>query len=230
MDFLLDSANLDDIKKYSEIIPLAGVTSNPSIIKKEGKIDFFAHMKKVRSIIGPERSLHIQVVGQNFEAMMRDAEAILDHIDQSVYIKVPVNSEGLKTIQVLKRHGIHTTATAIYTEFQAYLAVAAGADYIAPYFNRMENLNIDPCETIAAIAQEIEKTKSTTKILGASFKNVGQVTAACKCGAQAVTITPDIIDHALSMPSIKKAVDDFTSDWESVFGVGTKISDLVPVS
>ncbi|WP_075979971.1 fructose-6-phosphate aldolase [Bacillus massilinigeriensis] len=226
MEFLLDTANLNEIKKYSEIVPLAGVTSNPSIVKKEGNIDFFKHMKEIRSIIGQECSLHVQVVAQDFEGMMKDAQTILENIDKDVYIKVPTNAEGLKVIQALKKQGVNVTATAIYTKFQAYLAIAAGADYIAPYFNRMENLNIDPREAITAMAKEIERTNSSTKILAASFKNVSQVNTACECGAQAATMGVDVIKSALSMPSIQKAVDDFTSDWEAIYGVDTKISDL----
>ena len=226
MEFLLDTANIEDIKKYGAIVPLAGVTSNPSILKKEGNIDLFQHMKEIRSIIGPERSLHVQVVSQDFEGIMKDAEAILENIDKDIFVKVPVNAEGLKAIQALKKQGVNITATAIYSKFQAYLAIAAGADYIAPYFNRMENLNIDPIDAITSMAKEIERTNSKTKILAASFKNVSQVNHACECGAQAATMGVDIIQSALSMPSIQKAVNDFTSDWESIYGDGTKVADL----
>ncbi len=226
MEFLLDTANIEDIKKYNAILPLAGVTSNPSIIKKEGEIDFFQHMKEIRSIIGRERSLHIQVVAQDYEGMLKDAETILQNVDKDVYVKIPTNAEGLKVMQALKKQGVNITATAIYTKFQAYLAIATGADYIAPYFNRMENLNIDPREAITAMAEEIERINSSTKILAASFKNVSQVNAAVECGAHAATLGTDIVENALSMPSVQKAVDDFTRDWESIYGEGTNIFDL----
>ncbi|MGX6979624.1 fructose-6-phosphate aldolase [Vagococcus elongatus] len=226
MEFMLDTANLEEIKKYEKIIPLAGVTSNPSIIKKEGKIDFFNHMKKIREVIGPEKSLHVQVVATDFAGMMADAQTILEKIDTNVFIKIPVNEEGLKAIKALKEKNIRVTATAIYTKFQAYLAIAAGADYIAPYFNRMENLNIDPREAIKEMTNQISLTNSKTKILAASFKNVGQVTAAFENGAQSATMGTDIIQQALAMPSIGKAVADFTSDWESIYDEGTKIADL----
>lgn len=226
MEFLLDTANIDDIKEYHSILPLAGVTTNPSIVKNEGKVDFFQHMKEIRSIIGPERSLHVQVVAQDFEGMIKDANAILDNIDKNVFVKVPTTAEGLKVMQALKKEGVNIAATTIYTKFQAYLAIAAGADYIIPYFNRMENLNIDPREAIREMANEIKRTNSLTKILAASFKNVAQVNASCECGAHAATMGVDIIKSAFIMPSIQKAVDDFSKDWESVYGVGTKISDL----
>lgn len=223
---MLDTANIADIKKFTDILPIAGVTSNPSIVKKEGKIDFFQHMKEIRSIIGEHASLHVQVVATDYEGMLKDAEKILANIDQRVFIKIPVNEPGLKVIKELKRRGINVTATAIYTKFQAYLAIAAGADYIAPYFNRMENLNIDPREAIFEMAEEIARTKSDTKILAASFKNVSQVNGALENGAQAATMGVDIIQQALAMPSIGQAVTDFTADWEASFGEGTTIADL----
>lgn len=223
---MLDTANLDEIKRYEEMIPIAGVTSNPTIIKKEGKIDFFSLMKQIREIIGNEKSLHVQVVAKDYDGMLKDAETILKKIDKHVFIKVPVSSDGIKVIKQLKREKVNVTATAIYTKFQAYLAIAAGADYIAPYYNRMENLNIDSRDAIFEMAQEIKRTNSATKILAASFKNVGQVNAALECGAHAATMGVDIISQAFAMPSIEKAVDDFTSDWESVFGEGSSISSL----
>lgn len=226
MEFLLDTANLEEIKKYVEILPLAGVTTNPSIIKKEGKIDFFEHMKEIRSIIGKERSLHVQVVSQDYDGMMEDAKAILENIDKDVYVKVPVTEDGLKAMKALKKLNVNITATAIYTKFQANLAIAAGADYIAPYFNRMQNLNIDPVDTISSMVKEIERTNSATKVLAASFKNVSQVNEACDCGAQSATMGVDIIESALAMPSIQKAVTDFATDWESIYGEGSNVASL----
>jgi len=226
MEFLLDTANLEEIKKYTEILPLAGVTSNPSIVKKEGKIDFFNHIKEIRNIIGGDASLHVQVVARDYEGMIKDAETILEKIDKDVFIKVPVNEEGLKVIKKLKSQGVNVTATAIYTKFQGFLAITAGADYIAPYFNRMENLNIDSKAVINEFAKEIERSNSKTKILAASFKNVGQVNAAYESGAQAATIGPSIVKEAFLMPSIEKAVKDFTSDWEAIFGKDVKIYNL----
>jgi TalC/MipB family fructose-6-phosphate aldolase len=226
MEFLLDTANLDEIKKYKEIVPLAGVTSNPSIIKKEGKIDFFSHMRQIREVIGSHRTLHVQVTAEDAIGMIHDAETIREKVDSDVFIKVPVSEEGLKAINVLKSKGVNVTATAIYTKFQAYLAIAAGADYIAPYYNRMENLNIDSKQVITEIAAAISRNNSQSKIVAASFKNVAQVNTAFEAGAQAVTISADILDQALAMPSIEKAMADFTTDWESVYGTGQTINQL----
>jgi TalC/MipB family fructose-6-phosphate aldolase len=227
MELMLDTANLDQIKKGVETLPLSGVTTNPSIVKKEGKINYFRHMNTIREIIGFDKSLHIQVVAKDYQGILKDAEAILTTIDKEVFIKVPVTETGIQAIRELKRKGVHVTATAIYSNFQAYLAIAAGADYIAPYYNRMENLNINSNQSIYNIAQEISRSNSLSKIVAASFKNIGQVNAAIEHGAQAVTIAPEIFIQALSLPTVEKAVNDFTTDWESTFGSDQNIASLL---
>lgn len=220
MTFMLDTACLADIKKYSDIFPIVGVTTNPSILKKEGKLDIFEHFKSIREIIGSEKSLHVQVVSSDVDTMMAEAHAILSEVDRQVYIKVPVTEAGLVVIQRLKAEGIGVTATAIYSEMQAYLAIAAGADFVAPYFNRMENLAIDAASVVAAIANFIQKTGSSCQILGASYKNISQINHSLLAGVHAVTVTPQLLLAALSTPPIEKAVVDFKRDWEGVYGEG----------
>ena len=225
MEIMFDTVNLEQIQKGIEIYPVAGVTSNPSIIKANGKVDFFAHMNQIRSIIGKERSLHIQVTEQTAKGILLEAEALLNQLDDQVYIKIPVTEEGLKAMKVLKPHGVHITATAIYTKVQGDLAILSQADYIAPYFNRMENLNMNPQETIRHFADFIQKSGSNTKILAASFKNVGQVTEAYSSGAHSVTLNPELLHSALNAPFIQGAVKDFSEDWDCVYG-GRTITDL----
>ncbi|MFU1824846.1 transaldolase family protein, partial [Enterococcus faecium] len=96
-----------------------------------------------------------------------------------------------------------------------------GADYLAPYYNRMENLTIDSQKVIEHLAAEIKRTNAKSKILAASFKNVAQINQACQMGAQAVTIAPELVTQGLAMPAIQKAVTDFQEDWVAVFGVET---------
>ena len=218
MELLLDTVNLEQIEKFVASMPIAGVTSNPSIIKQEGKIDFFNHMKKIREIIGFEKTLHVQVVATNYEGILADAKAIKEKIDPEVYIKIPINDEGLHAIKTLKAEGYNITGTAMYTKIQGLLAISAGADFIAPYFNRMENQNIDSFDVLVAMSQEIERTQAKTKILAASFKNIRQVTEAFEAGAQAATVGTDIVKTAFAMPSINQAVVDFNADWASIYG------------
>lgn len=218
MEFLFDSANLESIAKYSQAFPITGVTSNPSILKAEGKIDFYAHMREIRRIIGRERTLHIQTIALRCDDILREAEAVLTHVDERVFIKIPTNEEGLKAMQRLKRDGIGITATAIYSKIQGFMAVEAGADYIAPYCNRMENANIDPNDTIRALSQMIQVDHSPSKIVAASFKNIAQVNDALKFGAHAVTLPPQLLHQVFGMAAIQQAIDDFTEDWRCTQG------------
>lgn len=225
MKYLLDTANLEDIRSYCDRFPIYGVTSNPSIVKKEGYVDFFAHMNAIRSIIGKDKPLHIQVTALETEGMMKDAEAIRAKVDENVYIKVPVTMEGIKAIKLMKAKGYHVTATAVYSKQQAFMALEAGADTIAPYYNRMENMSIDPEEVIASIADMIDRYGYKTQILAASFKNAGQVDKAFLAGAQTATMDPAILSAALGLAHIKDAIATFDSDWKSIYGDKT-IADL----
>jgi len=218
MEYLLDTANLEKIENYLQYFPVSGITSNPSIVKREGKVDFFKHMKKIRSLIGKKRSLHIQVTAEDYAGMMKDADTILQKVDPAVFIKVPVTLDGIRVIKELKQKNIHVTATAIYTKSQGMIAMEAGADYLAPYYNRIENSGANPEEVIAAFVKMINTYGYRTKVVAASFKNAGQIERAFLAGAQAATFDPDIMKIALTQPEILKAVKDFSADWESVYG------------
>ena len=215
MEFMLDTVNLAEIKKWAQILPLAGVTSNPTIIKREGELDFFEHLKKVRELIGPQPSLHVQVVAKDTAGMVAEAKKLQAELGGNLYIKVPVTQEGLVAIKQLKQADFKITATAIYTTMQGLLALEAGADYLAPYYNRMENLDTDPVALIAQLASAREKSTQKGKILAASFKNASQVTKALGAGAQAVTAGSDIYAASLADPAIAKAVSDFAIDWKT---------------
>ena len=214
MEFIIDTVNLEEIKDAVEHMPIVGVTSNPSIVKKTSPQDFFAHMKEVRKIIGKERSLHIQVISKDCDTIVKEAHRILDEIDDQVYIKV------------LKSQGVNVTATAVYDLMQAYMALAAGADYIAPYVNRIGNLGNDPMELINELSNRIVQDGYDCKILAASFKGVQQVRDAFNYGSQAITAPVDVLKAIFANPSIEKAVNDFNADWYSVYGEGKGICDL----
>ena len=215
MEFMLDTVNLAEIKKWAQILPLAGVTSNPTIIKREGELDFFEHLKKVRELIGPQPSLHVQVVAKDTAGMVAEAKKLQAELGGNLYIKIPVTQEGLVAIKQLKQADFKVTATAIYTTMQGLLALEAGADYLAPYYNRMENLDTDPVALIAQLASAREKSTQKGKILAASFKNASKVTKARGAGAQAVTAGSDIYAASLADPAIAKAVSDFAIDWKT---------------
>ena len=226
MEFIIDTVNLEEIKEAVEYLPIVGVTSNPSIVKKTNPQDFFKHMKEIRKIIGQERSLHIQVISTDCDTIIKEAHRILKEVDDKVYIKVPVSYEGIKAIKLLKAEGINVTATAVYDLMQAYMALEAKADYIAPYVNRIGNLGADPFELIAELSNRIMMDGYESKIVAASFKGVQQVKDALNNGAQAVTVPVEVLKQIFANPNIEKAVNDFNQDWYSMYGDNIGICDL----
>ena len=213
MELMFDSANIEQIEKLAQIYPFVGVTSNPTIIKDEGKIDFFNHLKKIRGIIG-KASLHVQVVSTTCEQIVKEAQKIVENVDKDVYIKIPVTTEGLKAIKILKEQGYNITATAIYSKWQGLLAIAYNVDYIAPYFNRIQNLGVDACDVIASFKKDIDASGAKTKILAASFHSSGQVTQAIGAGAHAVTIQPKLLGSMVDADYVMDAVETFANHWK----------------
>ena len=226
MEFIVDTVNLEEIKDAVEHMPIVGVTSNPSIVKQTNPENFFEHMRKIREIIGMERSLHVQVISKNSDEMVAEAHRILKEIDDQVYIKVPVSYEGIKAIKVLKAEGVKVTATAVYDLMQAYMALAAEADYIAPYVNRIGNLGADPMDLISNLSDRIAVDGYNTKIIAASFKGVQQVRDSFNYGAHAITAPVAVLKQIFANPNIEKAVDDFNKDWYAMYGENVGICEL----
>lgn len=226
MEFIVDTVNLEEIKDAVEHMPIVGVTSNPSIVKQTSPENFFEHMRKIREIIGMERSLHIQVISKDCDTMVKEAHRILEEIDDQVYIKIPVSYEGIKAIKVLKAEGVKVTATAVYDLMQAYMALAAEADYIAPYVNRIGNLGADPMDLISNLSDRIAVDGYNTKIVAASFKGVQQVRDSFNFGAHAITAPVAVLKQIFANPNIEKAVDDFNKDWYAMYGENVGICEL----
>lgn len=226
MEFIVDTVNLEEIKDAVEHMPIVGVTSNPSIVKQTNPENFFEHMRKIREIIGMERSLHVQVISKNSDEMVAEAHRILKEIDNQVYIKVPVSYEGIKAIKTLKAEGVKVTATAVYDLMQAYMALAAEADYIAPYVNRIGNLGADPMDLISNLSDRIAVDGYNTKIVAASFKGVQQVRDSFNFGAHAITAPVAVLKQIFANPNIEKAVDDFNKDWYAMYGENVGICEL----
>ena len=218
IEFMLDTANISAISRLIDIYPITGVTSNPTILKSEGKIDFFPHMKKIREIIGLERSLHIQVIANDFQGMIKDAQTILRRIDERVFVKIPTTSDGIKAMGYLHKQGVRITATSIYTQFQGLMAAAQGAEYIALYYNRMENMDIDADHTIKFLRHVIDRDKLSSKLLAASFRNIRQTADALTAGAHSITAAPPVIDDAFSLSIFQSAVESFHHDWVTIHG------------
>ena len=217
MELLLDTANLEAIRKYCDYYNIIGVTTNPSILSRE-KGPFFETCARIREIIGQEKQLHVQVTGRSCEEMLKEAEVITQRLGKDVYIKVPVIEEGVKAMKLMKARGLRVTATAVVSVQQAFLAGSVGADYVAPYVNRMENLSIDPYEAVARIREIYDNQGITTKILGASFKNTQQVMRTYEMGAEAVTVAPELLTTMCSNAVTDLWVNNFEKDWINLYG------------
>jgi TalC/MipB family fructose-6-phosphate aldolase len=218
IEFMLDTANLEAIARFVDTFPITGVTSNPSILRSEGKIDFFPHLKKVRAVIGKDRSLHVQVIAENADDIIKEAEVILRKIDDGVYIKIPSTEEGFRAMGRLKAKGVRITATAIYTQMQGLMAAARDADYIALYYNRMKNMDIDADHSIRTLRDILDRNNSKSRILAASFRNIRQTADAMAAGAHGITVAPPVLHDAFGLSIIQAAVDAFHKDWVEIQG------------
>lgn len=217
MQFIIDSADTKAIRHCMEFFPVAGVTTNPTIISKE-KSDFKQLIAEIRSIIGPDKMLHVQCTSDTADEIVGEAKALKAIAGGDFYVKIPVSAEGLKAIRILKGQGIKVTATAIFTQQQALLAALAGADYVAPYINRLDNIVSDGAHVVEEIVTLFKTHNISTKVLAASFKNVEQVHKVSMVGCPAVTINPELFDQLIYHPLTLYAVDAFTADWEMVYG------------
>ncbi len=217
MLYILDTADINAIKHCNEFYPLAGVTTNPSIISEENT-DFWKLVKGIRGIIGNEKMLHVQTVQTTAEKIVEEAKLLKKELGGELYVKIPISEEGLKATMMLKEIGIGVTMTAIFTPPQALIAAKAGASFVAPYVNRMDNIIGDGTEVVAQIVEQIERFGFDCKVLAASFKNAEQVHKCAMYGCHSVTVDADILKNIISHPMTDVAVKGFSKDWKASYG------------
>lgn len=217
MLYILDTANLDAIRHCNEYYPLAGVTTNPSIISKENT-EFWTLVTSIREIIGPDKMLHVQTTQKTAEGIVEEAKLLRERLGANFYVKIPISEEGLKATMMLKKMGINVTVTAIFTPAQALLAAMAGADFVAPYANRLDNIIADGCAVVAEIVKQFDQYGLKCKVLAASFRNAEQVHKCSSVGCHSVTVSADILRKVISHPMTDAAIADFEKDWASVYG------------
>ena len=224
MKFLIDDANIDRIKALYQYYPIDGVTTNPSILAKYGKPPYEA-LLAIREFIGNKAELHAQVVATTAEAMVEEGRKIERILGNNTYIKIPTVPEGLRAMQILRGEGYHVTATAIYTPMQAYLAAKAGAEYAAPYVNRIDNLGGDGVASAKRMHDIYTRNNMSTQILAAGFKNSQQVQELCEYGISCLTIASDVIENLIKNANVTMAVEDFVADFEGLCGKGKTMLD-----
>ena len=225
MLYLIDTANLAEIKRCCEFYPVCGVTTNPTIISKENS-NFKNIIYGIREIIGDDKMLHVQTTATEAGDILKEANMIKDVVGGNFYLKIPITKEGLKATKMCKDAGFGVTMTAIFTQQQALIAACAGADFVAPYINRLDNIVSDGVHVVGEIVKMFNMYDIKTKILAASFKNAEQVHKVSMTGAHAVTINSDIFDMLIYHPLTYYAIDDFNKDWEMVYG-DKKVPDLL---
>lgn len=220
MIYILDTADIDAIRHCNEFYPLAGVTTNPSIIAKANG-DFWKIVKEIREIIGMDKMLHVQTTQKKAEGIIKEAKLLKETLGGEFYIKIPIGEEGLKATMELKKLGIGVTMTAIFTPAQALIAAKAGASFVAPYVNRLDNIIGDGCEVVAEITNQLDLYGLDCKVLAASFKNAEQVHKCASVGCHSVTVSADILQAVISHPMTDAAIAGFDKDWAGVYGEKT---------
>ncbi|PKM51648.1 MAG: fructose-6-phosphate aldolase [Firmicutes bacterium HGW-Firmicutes-7] len=226
MLYLLDTANLSEIRKAYDLYPMDGVTTNPTLIANE-QVNFIDHLKEIRLIIGEESMLHAQVLSNTAETMIEEAQYLLEKIGGNLYIKIPATSQGIKAIKILSQKGIKLTATAIFTAQQALMAAKAGAAFVAPYVNRIDNISGSGVSVVEDIVRLFDTFDINTKVLAASFKNVQLVHNSLLTGAHSITVNMETFDMLIEHPLTDWSVDQFVKDWELQYGRGKTVLDMI---
>ena len=225
MKLFIDDANTEQIRRLYDLYPVDGVTTNPSILYKSGR-DPKEVLSEIRSIIGND-PLFVQAVPLDTQGMIEDAVAITQAYGKETIVKIPSIPEGFKAIRKLKEMGITTCGTVVYTPMQAYLAAKAGASYVAPYVNRIDNMGYDGIAVTKEIHDILTRNNMDCMVLAASFKNSQQVKELCAYGVGSATVAPDVIDGFVKNAAIDQAVCDFCTDFAKIGGAEKTMKDYL---
>lgn len=216
MELYLDSANVAEVERLARIFPLAGVTTNPSIIAASGE-QLADVLPRLQRAVGPKGTLFAQVMAREADGMVLEAQQLVAMIPGLV-VKVPVTAEGLAAIKILTQQGIVTLGTAVYGAGQGLLAALAGAKYIAPYVNRVDAQGGNAIAMVQELQTLLSLHAPHSKVLAASFKTPRQALDCLLAGCGAITLPLDVASQFLAAPAVAAAVDKFEQDWSGAFG------------
>lgn len=220
MEFFLDTADISAIKELSEFLTIDGVTTNPTILSGSGKEpqEFF---DELIDALDEDQKIIAQVVSNDFDGIMAEARQIASLRDgKNIVVKIPVTRTGMKAIKAAKAEGICVLATGIYSPDQAFLAAKNGADYLAPYVNRMDNYG-NGVEQVVELIHTLAAYGMDSKVCAASFKNVSQVHQLIAAGTPSITVNPAVVRAMIDHPGTAIAMDQFNADWEKAYGRNT---------
>ncbi|TCL02159.1 MULTISPECIES: fructose-6-phosphate aldolase [Sodalis] len=215
MELYLDTADVVAVKRLARVLPLAGVTTNPSIIAS-GRKPIWEVLPALREALGGKGRLFAQVLASTADEMVVEARK-LTHTIENLIVKIPVTSEGLVAIKALREEGIITLGTAVYGAGQGLIGALAGAEYIAPYVNRLDAQGGNGIQTVTELQRLLTQHAPHAKILAASFKTPRQVLDCLLAGCQSVTLPVDVAEQFIATPAVKAAVEKFEQDWRNAF-------------
>ena len=214
MKLFLDTANVEHIKEANEMGVICGVTTNPSLIAKEGR-NFNEVIKEITEIVdGP---ISGEVVSEDAEGMIKEGREIAA-IHKNMIVKVPMTVEGLKAVKVLAREGIKTNVTLIFSANQALLAANAGATYVSPFLGRVDDISMDGMELVRTIAEIFEVHGINTEIIAASVRHPIHVIEAARAGAHIATVPYALVMQMVKHPLTDAGLEKFKADWVAAFG------------
>ena len=216
MKFFVDTANIEDIKKANDMGVICGVTTNPSLIAKEGR-DFKEVIKEITEIVDGPISGEVKATTVDAEGMIREGREIAA-IHKNMVVKIPMTVEGLKAVKVLSSEGIKTNVTLVFSVNQALLAARAGATYVSPFLGRLDDINECGADQIADICQAFSMGDIDTQIIAASIRNTIHVRDCALAGADIATVPYKIIEQMVRHPLTEAGIAKFQADYKAVFG------------
>ena len=217
MKFFIDTANVDEIREANAMGIICGVTTNPSLIAKDGR-DFNEVIKEITGIVDGPISGEVKATTEKAEDMVAEGREIAK-IHPNMVVKIPMTAEGLKAVKVLAAEGIKTNVTLIFTANQALLAARAGASYVSPFLGRLDDISTDGTGLIYEIAQIFDNyPEITTEIICASTRHPLHITECAKAGGDIATVPFKVLMQMVKHPLTDIGIEKFKADYEAVFG------------
>ena len=216
MKFFIDTANVDEIRKANDMGVICGVTTNPSLIAKEGK-DYVETLKEIASIVDGPISGEVKATTTDAEGMIAEGREIAK-IHPNMVVKIPMTVEGLKATKVLSSEGIKVNVTLIFSANQALLAARAGAAYVSPFVGRLDDISQPGIDLIDTVAEIFALHDIETEIIAASVRHTMHVTECALAGADIATVPYKVIEQMTHHPLTDQGIEKFRKDYEAVFG------------
>ena len=216
MKFFIDTANVEDIRKANDMGVICGVTTNPSLIAKEGR-DFNEVIQEIAAIVDGPISGEVKATTTDAEGMIREGREIAA-IHPNMVVKIPMTIEGLKATKALTAMGIKTNVTLIFSANQALLAARAGATYVSPFVGRLDDINMPGVDLIGTIAEMFDIHGIESEIIAASIRNPIHVIDCALAGADIATVPFKVIEQMCKHPLTDQGIEKFQADYKAVFG------------